>query len=98
MLPTKPIKMEPEIQIQEGSEPLKFPNEDLPEDGAKKAKVEIGSKEVVVHKDFNELKKKVTPAPQPHIEIIGKQKLQKLVKIYETMFLFVFLSFHKNFS
>ena len=93
MLPTKPIKMEPEIQIQEGSEPLKFPNEDLPEDGAKKAKVEIGSKEVVVHKDFNELKKKVTP--QPHIEIIGKQKL---VKFNETMFLFVFLSFHKNFS
>ena len=93
MLPTKPIKMEPEIQIQEGSEPLKFPNEDLPEDGAKKAKVEIGSKEVVVHKDFNELKKKVTP--QPHIEIIGKQKL---VKFNEKMFLFVFLSFHKNFS
>ena len=98
MLPTKPIKMEPEIQIQEGSEPLKFSNEDLPEDGAKKAKVEIGSKEVVVHKDFNELKKKVTPAPQPHIEIIGKQKLQKLVKIYKTVFLFVFLSFHMKFS
>lgn len=71
--------MEPEIQIQEGSEPLKFPDEYLPEDGAKKAKIEIGSKEVVVHKDFNELKKKVTP--QPHIEIIGKQNSSNSMKV-----------------
>ena len=72
ILQTNDIKLEPEVQIQEGSEPLKFANEDLPDTG-QNVKTEIGSKEVVVHKDFNVLKKNVHQEVHPHIEIIGKE-------------------------
>ena len=65
-LPQHPIKLEPEIIIKEGPE-LIFPPENVPE--PKNPRIEITSKEVVVHKDFKELKKKVAPPP---ITIVGK--------------------------
>ena len=74
ILQTKEIKLEPEVQIQEGSEPLKFNNEDLPVNGRQNGQTEIGSKEIVV-KNTNVVEhhvKKKEPEVYPHIEIIGE--------------------------
>ena len=78
-LPQYPVKLEPEITLKEGTETLNFLDNIPLNNEAKKPKLEIASKEVVVHKDFNDLKRKIdTPLPIPRKEFENIQR--KVVK------------------